>query len=54
MCMCVAMVWILDPLVTFGGLLHFSCSVVVFLFVSSPFSIFLGRPERVAGHVPQV
>ena len=49
MCMCVAMMCIMAHMDSFGGLFHFSCSVVVFILC------FLRLPcEKVAGHVPQV
>ena len=39
------------PYGQFGGLFHFSCSVVVYILC---FSVFLGRCDRVAGHVPHI
>ena len=38
LCMCVAMVCIMAHMVSFGGLFHFSCSVVDFIYVFSPSS----------------
>ena len=50
-CVCVAMVCSLAHMVSFGGLFHFSCSVVDYILC---FSVFLGRCDRVAGHVPHI